>query len=30
LAKPSSTHDLQPQTVKVSVSCLHSSLGVTL
>jgi hypothetical protein len=30
LAKPSSTHDLQPQTVKVGVSCLHSSLGVTL
>jgi hypothetical protein len=30
LAKPLSTHDLQPQTVKVGISCLHSSLGVTL
>jgi hypothetical protein len=30
LMKPSSAHDLQPQTVKVGVSCLHSSLGVTL
>jgi hypothetical protein len=30
LVKPSSTHDLQPQTIKVSASCLRSSLGVTL
>jgi hypothetical protein len=30
LVKPSSTHDLQPQTIKVDVSYLHSSIGVTL
>jgi hypothetical protein len=30
LAKPSSTHDHQPQTINVDVSCLPSSLGVTL
>jgi hypothetical protein len=29
-AKPLDTHDLQPQTIKVDVSCLHSSLGMTL
>jgi hypothetical protein len=29
LVKPLGTHDLQPQTVRVSASCLHSSLGVT-
>jgi hypothetical protein len=30
LAKPSGTQDLQPQTVRVGASYLHSSLGVTL
>jgi hypothetical protein len=30
LAKPLSIHGLQPQTIKVSASCLHSSLGMTL
>jgi hypothetical protein len=30
LAKPLSTHDLYPQTVKIGISCLHSSLGMTL
>jgi hypothetical protein len=29
LVKPLGTHDLQPETVRVSTSCLHSSLGVT-
>jgi hypothetical protein len=30
LVKPLSTRGLQPQTVKVGVSCLHSSLSATL
>jgi hypothetical protein len=30
LVKPLSIHGLQPQTVKVSASYLHSSLGATL
>jgi hypothetical protein len=30
LAKPLSTRGLQPQTVRVGASCLHSSLGTTL
>jgi hypothetical protein len=30
LVKPLSTRGLQPQTVKVGASCLHSSLGATL
>jgi hypothetical protein len=30
LAKPLSTRDLQPQTIKVGTSCLQSSLGATL
>jgi hypothetical protein len=30
LAKPLSIRGLPPQTVKVSASCLHSSLGITL
>jgi hypothetical protein len=30
LVKPSSTHNLQPQTVKAGVSCLHISLSMTL
>jgi hypothetical protein len=30
LAKPLSTRGLQPQTVKVGASCLHSSFGTTL
>jgi hypothetical protein len=29
LAKPLSTHDLQPQTLRVGISCLHNSLDVT-
>jgi hypothetical protein len=30
LVKPLGTHDLQPQTVRVSASYLHNSLDVTL
>jgi hypothetical protein len=30
LAKPFSTHGLQPQTIRVRASYLHSSLGATL
>jgi hypothetical protein len=30
LVKPLSIRGLQPQTIKVSISCLHSSLGATL
>jgi hypothetical protein len=30
MAKHLSIHGLQPQTVKVGASCLHSSLGITL
>jgi hypothetical protein len=30
LVKPLSTRGLQPQTVRVNASCLHSSVGATL
>jgi hypothetical protein len=30
LVKPLGIHGLQPQIVMVGVSCLHSSLGMTL
>jgi hypothetical protein len=30
LVKPLSTHDLYSQTIMVGISCLHSTLGVTL